>query len=390
MASAPTIDASTINPLESAEAGESMYDQLQREIEAMTPEQREAYDTEISEIEASLSNKDSPPIDEVTRKALLDNAGWRMIQYQKKKAAMDKQSTAKSTVRLMSSHGFDGSHDVLTVDLGRCLRAAMGINASDPLPSRHCYIQNIDLVHANNTFKKMDVGLKVQGDKLRGSCICGVSLENEGSENLQENHLVVVPSNSTLPSMESVYTSRGFEETDTFLKYGDALKYNIRGAVHTEIPTSASVDYISPFTLGPEELQSIHTEDFSSILAERQSNPAWKTHGDYFLHLLAKNYKTFEKPAAFMTRPSIVKGSDDIWALTYAKSDCEQLCKSIDTKIMAELKSHIIDLENPAERALKFQFMSAHVDEDGMPVKAEGGARDNHVGVVLKVTAAFV
>ena len=57
---------------------------------------------------------------------------------------------------------------------------------------------------------------------------------------------------------------------------------------------------------------------------------------------------------------------------------------------MAELKSHIIDLENPAERALKFQFMSARVDEDGMPVKAEGGARDNHVGAVLKVTAAFV
>lgn len=369
----------------------TMHEQSLRQIENMSEEDRALHAQEMKEIHDSLYNPSAPPIDVNTAKALQDNASWRMIEYLNKKSNLSNKDTVTFDVHARSTHGYDGTGDVLTVDMMRCLRAALGIDASSKLPSKHCYIRNIDIMHATNTFPTMDTSLRLKGDKLRGSCVCAVSEEHAGREHMEENHLMVIPAKSSLAHLPSVYTSRGFEKTDTFLKYGDALKYNIRGAVHTMIPTSASVDYISPFTLGDGELQSITTEDFSSIIADRQNNVEWKTNGDYFLHLLAKNYKTFEKSAAFMTRPSIVKGSQDIWALTYAKSDCDALCKSIDTKIMNELRSHIIDLDNPEERALKFEFASAHLDHMGNPEPlAKVADVDDHVGVLMKVTAVFV
>lgn len=368
----------------------TMHEQSLRQIESMSEEDRALHAQEMKEIHDSLYSPTAPPIDENTAKALQDNASWRMIEYLTKKSDLSDNNIVSFNVRVRSNHNFDGSSDVLTVDLRRSLRAALGVDASAKLPSKHCYIRNMDVVHANNTYTDMDASIKVQGDKLRGSCVCAVAVDEAGREHMEENHLMVIPAQSSLHHVPGVYTSRGFEKTDTFLKYGDALKYNIRGAVHTMIPTSASVDYISPFTLGDAELQSITTEDFSSIISERQNNNSWKTNGDYFLHLLAKNYKTFEKPAAFMTRPSVVNGSQDIWALTYAKSDCDQLCNSIDSKIMRELRAHIIDLDNPAERAIKFEFSSAQLDLSGEPTNIKHMKEEDHVGVLMKVTAVFV
>jgi hypothetical protein len=373
----------------SSTPSETMIESQMREIENLTPEERLEYDNEIEEVLRSMHAEGAPAIDENTAKALQDNASWRMIQFLKRKRDLSKNKDATFKLRLKSSHGFKGGSDLLTCDLARSLRAAMGMDAHQALPSKHCYISRIDIEHANNSLN-IDTGLKVQGGKIRGSCVCGVSLEDADSESTQDNHLVVMPSNSTLPAMQNIYTSRGFEETDTFLKYGDALKYNIHGAVHTEIPTSASVDYISPFTLGDQELQSIETEDFTSFLTDRQLNKDWKIHGDYYLHLLAKNYKNFEKPATFMTRPSVVKGSEDIWALTYNKKDRDMLCANIDNKIMKALKEHIIDLDDPSEKQLKFEFVSAHNDYDGVPKVQEDASAKDHVGALLSVTAVFV